>query len=149
MRTSRALATGMMKILLVDDDIVDRMAVLRGFSRAGLDTEIQVASDGMQALAILREGGADARMQESSLVLLDLNMPRMGGLAFLEELRKDPTLRRTVVFVLTTSDSDEDRLAAYDHFIAGYILKSKAGHNFEDLLKLLQAYWSVVILPTS
>lgn len=139
---------GMMKVLLVDDDLVDRMAVLRGFSRAGLDAEIQVASDGIEALAILRKPEQDVRMEHPFLVLLDLNMPRMGGLAFLEELRQDPTLRRTVVFVLTTSDSDEDRLAAYDHFIAGYILKSRAGRNFEELLKLLQAYWSVVILPT-
>ncbi len=139
---------GMMKVLLVDDDLVDRMAVLRGFSRAGLDAEIQVASDGIEALAILRKPEEDVRMEHPFLVLLDLNMPRMGGLAFLEQLRQDPTLRRTVVFVLTTSDSDEDRLAAYDHFIAGYILKSRAGRNFEELLKLLQAYWSVVILPT-
>ena len=140
---------GMMKVLLVDDDLVDRMAVLRGFSRAGLDAEIQVAADGLEALEILRQPNDEARMEEPFLVLLDLNMPRMGGLKFLEELRKDPTLRRTVVFVLTTSDSDEDRLAAYDHFIAGYILKSRAGRNFEELLKLLQAYWSVVILPTN
>ncbi len=138
---------GMIKVLLVDDDLVDRMAVLRGFSRSGLDAEIQVASDGIEALEVLRSVDEATRMQQPFLVLLDLNMPRMDGISFLEETRKDPTLRRTVVFVLTTSDSDEDRLAAYDHFIAGYILKSKAGRNFEELIKLLEAYWSVVILP--
>ena len=138
----------MMKVLLVDDDLVDRMAVMRGFSRAGIEAEIQVASDGIDALTILREVDEETRREQSLLVLLDLNMPRMGGISFLEELRQDPTLKRTVVFVLTTSDSDEDRLAAYDQFIAGYILKSQAGRNFEELLKLLQAYWDVVVLPT-
>ncbi|QDV09802.1 Response regulator rcp1 [Planctomycetes bacterium Poly30] len=137
----------MIKVLLVDDDLVDRMAVLRGFSRAGLDAEIQVASDGAAALEILRSDDASLRMEHPFLVLLDLNMPGMGGLAFLEEVRKDPTLRRTIIFVLTTSDSDEDRLAAYEHLVAGYVLKSKAGRNFEGLLAMLQAYWSVVILP--
>lgn len=138
---------GTIKVLLVDDDLVDRMAVLRGFSRAALDAEVQVASDGREALEILRSDDPKLRMEEPFLVLLDLNMPGMGGLAFLEEVRKDPTLRRTVIFVLTTSDSDEDRMAAYDHLVAGYVLKSKAGRNFEGLISMLQAYWSVVILP--
>lgn len=138
---------GMIKVLLVEDDLVDRMAVLRGFSRAGLDAEIQVASDGLEALEVLRSEDPQTRMDQPFLVLLDLNMPGMGGLAFLEEVRKDPSLRRTIIFVLTTSDSDEDRLAAYDHLVAGYVLKSNAGRNFEGLLAMLQAYWSVVIMP--
>ncbi|MEM8709645.1 MAG: response regulator [Planctomycetota bacterium] len=140
---------GTIKILLVDDDLVDRMAVLRGFARAGLDAEIQVAADGREALDILRSEDPEVRISHPFLVLLDLNMPRMGGLDFLEEVRNDPTLRRTIIFVLTTSDSDEDRLAAYDHFVAGYVLKSRAGRNFEGLLSMLQAYWSVVILPSA
>lgn len=139
---------GMMRVLVVDDDIVDRMAVLRGFSRAGLEAEIQVASDGLEALEILRSVGHGADGGNPFLVLLDLNMPRMSGIPFLEELRKDPGLKRTVVFVLTTSDRDEDRLAAYDQFIAGYILKADAGRNFENLIKLLTAYWNVVVLPS-
>lgn len=138
----------MMRVLVVDDDIVDRMAVLRGFSRAGLEAEIQVASDGLEALEILRSVGHGADGGNPFLVLLDLNMPRMSGIPFLEELRKDPGLKRTVVFVLTTSDRDEDRLAAYDQFIAGYILKADAGRNFENLIKLLTAYWNVVVLPS-
>ena len=139
---------GMMRVLVVDDDIVDRMAVLRGFSRAGLEAEFQVASDGLEALEILRSVGHGADGGNPFLVLLDLNMPRMSGIPFLEELRKDPGLKRTVVFVLTTSDRDEDRLAAYDQFIAGYILKADAGRNFENLIKLLTAYWNVVVLPS-
>ena len=138
---------GMIRVLLVDDDLVDRMAVLRGFTKAGLDAQIQVAADGLEALKILRHENPDQRVEQPFIVLLDLNMPRMGGLAFLEEIRKDPSLRRTIIFVLTTSDNDEDRLAAYDHFVAGYILKSQTGRNFEGLLTMLQAYWSVVMLP--
>ena len=131
---------GMMRVLLVDDSLIDHMAVLRGFSRAGLDAEIQIVSDGVEALKALRNVDKVTRLENPFLLLLDLSMPQMGGISLLEELRKDRSLRRTVVFALTASDSDEDRLAAYDHFIAGCIPKAQAGPNLEELLKLLKAY---------
>jgi len=59
------------------------------------------------------------------LIMLDLNMPRMGGIEFLEELRSDPLLRRILVFVMTTSAAPEDRMKAYDMNVAGYMLKHR------------------------
>ena len=81
------------------------------------------------------------------IILLDLNMPRMGGLEFLKEVRADPGLSDSVVFVLTTSDDDADRCQAYRQHIAGYCVKSRVGADFLELTGLLKAYWRVVELP--
>lgn len=134
------------RILLVDDDEVDRMAVLRGLDKAGIEAEIKVAKDGIEALECLR-GDKQEPVPRPYMVLLDLNMPRLDGLGFLEEIRSDESLRRTVVFVLTTSENDEDKLAAYNQLVAGYVVKSEAGKNFEGLVSLLLSYWEVVALP--
>ena len=74
-------------------------------------------------------------------------MPRMNGLEFLTELRADPELRDSIVFVLTTSRSDEDRVASYNLNVAGYIVKSDVGAGFVRLLGLLDHYWRIVEFP--
>ncbi len=73
-------------------------------------------------------------MPSPCLVLLDLNMPRMGGIEFLDELRRDPLLRRTLVFVMTTSSAEEDRVRAYDRNVAGYIMKHRPGETFLEAI---------------
>jgi CheY-like chemotaxis protein len=78
------------------------------------------------------------------LILLDLDLPRLNGLEFLDALRSDPRLCGTTVFVLTLSDRLEDKLAAYDRQVAGYMLKSKPGENFALLPKLLRSYCRLV-----
>ena len=134
-------------LLLVEDDEIDAEAVQRAFKRERILNPVTVVSDGIEALEALRgENGRDP-VPRPYVVLLDLNMPRMSGLEFLEAVRSDPDLRRSVVFVLTTSESDEDKVAAYDQFVAGYILKSRAGEDFLEVIKLLQSYWRVVEFP--
>jgi CheY-like chemotaxis protein len=71
-------------------------------------------------------------------------MPQMGGLEFLEKLRNDASLRRTVVFVMTTSAAQEDRLRAYDKNVAGYVLKHRFGQSFLDSISMLEHYWRVI-----
>lgn len=78
---------------------------------------------------------------------MDFNLPCMSGLDFLRELRQDPTLRRSIVFMLTTSNLETDMLAAYDYQIAGYFLKTKLQANFSNLLRLLDTYRSLVEFP--
>jgi len=80
-------------------------------------------------------------------VLLDLNMPRMGGIEFLAELRADPSLRRTIVFVMTTSAAEEDRLRAYEKNIAGYVVKHRLGQSFLESISMLEHYWRVIEFP--
>ncbi|MDQ3249827.1 MAG: response regulator, partial [Chloroflexota bacterium] len=134
-------------ILLVEDDDVDAEAVVRAFKKQKINNPFTIVHDGIEALNALRGAGGQRRVPRPYLILLDINMPRMNGLEFLQQLRQDPTLRRSVVFVLTTSRRDEDIMSAYDEQIAGYILKSKAGEHFTHLINMLDAYWRVVEFP--
>ena len=130
-------------ILLVEDDDIDALSVMRAFSKLKIANPIVRAKDGIEALEILK----NQEVEHPYLILLDLNMPRMGGLELLNTLRHDPSLESSVVFVLTTSKDDQDKLAAYKQHIAGYIVKEKLDDGFEDLVKLLDHYWRLVELP--
>ena len=134
-------------ILLVDDDEVDVEAVKRALRKAKITNSVRVAHNGLQALAVLRGENGQPPLPQPSVILLDLNMPRMDGLGFLEELRKDPMLRNRVVFVLTTSADERDMAGAYDKQVAGYIVKGKAGDGFTSLTAMLEHYWRVVEFP--
>ncbi len=133
-------------VLLVEDNVIEHEAVRRAFKRERISNPITTAIDGIEALALLRGDGAEA-IARPYLILLDLNMPRMNGLEFLAELRADPELKDSVVFVLTTSRSDEDRVASYDFNVAGYIVKSDVGTGFMRLIGLLDHYWRIVEFP--
>lgn len=130
-------------ILLVEDDDVDAKSVERAFKKLKIVNPIVRAKDGMIALELLKK----SEVSKPYLILLDLNMPRMGGLEFLAEIRKDEGLKNSVVFVLTTSKDDEDKLAAYEKNIAGYIVKERLQYGFDELVKLLDHYWRIVELP--
>src|SRR5438552_51868 len=113
-----------LNILLVEDDELDVTSIRRAFKKSNIDNPLYVAGDGVEALRMLRgEPGVQAVPKERRLVLLDLNMPRMGGIEFLRALRGDPVLRPTTVIVLTTSDEERDKLSAYNLCVSGYILK--------------------------
>jgi CheY-like chemotaxis protein len=128
-----------LNILLVEDDEVDVMNVERAFKKNNIDYPIYYASNGKEALEMLR---TEAVPDERRLVLLDLNMPKMNGIEFLRELRTDPDLRSTVVVVLTTSSEERDKVEAYELNVAGYILKPVTFDNFVDVISRLDAYWS-------
>ena len=132
-------------ILLVDDDDVDAMGVERSLNKLRLANPFHRARDGVEGLEMLRAKDID----QPYLVLLDLNMPRMTGIEMLQALRSDPDLRSTVVFVLTTSDDDKDKVAAYNEHIAGYIVKNKIETGFDEVMQLLNHYWRLVELPMS
>ena len=133
-------------LLLVEDDVVDAEAIQRAFRQQRIANPFVVVRDGVEALKTLR-GENDVVVPHPFVVLLDINLPRMNGIEFLQALRNDPSLSRTVVFVLTTSDREEDKVAAYDHHVAGYILKSRAGEDFLEVIKLLKVYWRLVEFP--
>jgi CheY-like chemotaxis protein len=135
-------------ILLVDDDKVDAMAVKRSLRDLKISNPIIEAHDGIVALERLRGQNGFDKVPSPCLVLLDLNMPRMGGIEFLEELRCDPDLRCTVVFVMTTSAAEEDRMRAYDKNVAGYVLKHRPGATFLDSISMLEHYWRVIEFPS-
>ena len=136
-------------LLLVEDDEVDVMAVKRALRELKIANPLYLATDGIEALEVLRGENGKTKLSPPYIVLLDLNMPRMGGLEFLDHLRGDPNLTRTVVFVMTTSAAEEDRFRAYDRHVAGFMLKHSAAHTFLDALTMLEHYWRVIELPES
>ena len=133
-----------LNILLVDDDEVDVMTVKRAFSRANITNKLYVATDGIEALNMLRSDGIPPSRR---LVLLDLNMPRMSGIELLRELRADPALHAITVIVLTTSNEDRDRVEAYQLNVAGYLLKPVTFHAFADVMATLNKYWTLMEMP--
>ena len=134
-------------ILLVDDDDVSAESVVRSLRKNAVDFPITLARDGMEALEILRETHPHLSIEKPYLVLLDLNMPRMNGFEFLHEVRGDKTLHSSVIFVLTTSDAESDRVRAYEENIAGYMVKSVVGPQFAKLTSLLESYRATISLP--
>jgi CheY-like chemotaxis protein len=134
-------------ILLVEDDEIDVMGVRRAFRKLKIANPLTVAHNGLEALRILRGEDGHEAPKRPFMVLLDLNLPRMNGIEFLTELRRDPELHSTIVFVLTTSKDDEDRFAAYEFNVAGYMVKSKIGKDFMDLVSMLDHYWRVIEFP--
>jgi CheY-like chemotaxis protein len=133
-----------LNILLVEDDQVDVMNVRRAFERNRIANPLFVAGDGIEALEMLRGGRVPLTRR---IVLLDLNMPRMTGIEFLRELRKDPALMHTPVVILTTSNDDRDKIEAYNLNVAGYLLKPVTFINFVELMATLNKYWTLVELP--
>jgi CheY-like chemotaxis protein len=123
-------------ILLVDDDEVDIRVMLRSLRKLNLEDSVTVARNGEAALRALRGKGGQGqgRIRRPCLVLLDLKMPRMGGLQVLEEMRKDPHIRDTIVFVFSTSSAEEDRRAAFRHNVAAYLVKSSDDEKAVDLV---------------
>ncbi|AUD57996.1 MAG: response regulator [Gammaproteobacteria bacterium] len=133
-------------ILLVDDDDVDYMAVQRAMRQLRLLNPLVRARDGIEALAILTSLDT---IKGPYLILLDLNMPRMNGFEFLEQIRSDPSLSSSVVFMLTTSSTDEDRMKAYSHHVAGYMVKTDIKDGFNNIFNMLEGYWRIVELPSA
>ena len=134
-------------LLLVDDDDGDARSVQRAFASARIANPIVRAIDGIDALDILRGNNGKTKLTPPYLLLVDLNMPRMNGIELVEALRQDHDLHSCIVFVLTTSSRDEDKVAAYDLNVAGYIVKEHAGQDFQRLIDMMQCYWRVVELP--
>ncbi len=134
-------------ILLVDDDDVDTKSIIRAIRKAKILNPIYRAVDGIEALSMLRGEGEYEMVPKPNILIVDLKMPRMDGIEFIQELRKDENLKSTVVFVLSTSKHDEEKMAAYNLNVAGYIVKERAGSDFANLVELIGHYWRIVELP--
>ncbi|MBD1918126.1 MULTISPECIES: response regulator [Cyanophyceae] len=143
------MAKRTVNVLLVEDDEVDVMNVQRAFKRNRIENPLYIASNGLAALDMLRGSDSEppSMPEHRRLVLLDINMPKMNGLEFLQELRQDESLKSTPVVVLTTSDADQDRLEAYRLNVAGYILKPVAFATFADVVAALNQYWALCEIP--
>ena len=124
-------------ILLVEDDRIDAMTVMRALRDLGSSNPIHHVTDGEKALIYLRDPANTRPM----LILLDLNMPRMNGTEFLALIKADEVLRAIPVVVLTTSQEDRDRLCAFGLSAAGYMVKPVDYPQFVDVMRTVRDYW--------
>ena len=135
-------------VLVVEDNDLDVENLQRCLRRMKIENPVFRAKDGVEGLDRLRGRDPETGMKRPYVVLLDLNMPRMNGIEFLEEIRKDPlALSDTPVFVLTTSDHHRDIQAAHRHNVCGYIVKPMDRTEMMEALGMLNSYWQVCKLP--
>lgn len=128
-------------ILLVEDDYLDIMNVERELKKINITHPIHVARNGKEALDLLRgTGGAKKISPAPSVILLDINMPKMNGLEFLAELRREPEFSHIPVFIMTTSNEETDRMAAQRLHVDGYIVKPMSFDNFENSASSLDSF---------
>jgi len=130
-------------LLLIEDDDVDVMTIEREFAKKSIGNQIIRACDGQEALELLQNN----MVPSPYVILLDLNMPRMNGPEFLTQVRADPTLSNSVVFVLTTSIDEQDIESLFNKQIAGYFVK-ESGTDFSDVINVLDSYWKTSYLPS-
>ena len=127
---------------LVEDDRVDIMTVQRALKKVDVSNPLYVARTGIEALGMLRGDGLPRIEPTPSLILLDLNLPKMGGIEFLKELRSDPVLKSLQVIVLTSSNEPGDRAAAYEYEVEDYIVKPHSFDEFSNAMSLILADWA-------
>ena len=131
------------KILLVEDDDVDIMNIQRAFSKTNLINPMVVAKNGLEALDILRGVNGGEPLRWPYVVLLDLNMPKMNGLEFLDAVRKDAKLRNIPIVILTSSSREEDICESYKNQVAGYITKPVEMTHFIEKVAIFGKYWAL------
>ena len=130
-------------VLLVEDDEVDAEAIRRKFHKHGIKNPLHHVACGREALALLRGENQQEKLPRPYIILLDINMPRMNGLDFLQEVRNDESLRESIAFFLTTSARDIDIAAAYRMNAAGYFLKD----NIDELIGMFSTYRQINQFP--
>jgi CheY-like chemotaxis protein len=113
----------LINILLIEDDTLDRMEVQRTLDKKNILYRLKIARNGEEGIAMLNERESPIFTGKPDLILLDINMPKMNGMEFLQKVRGDNQLRDTKVFVLTTSDESEDKVVAAQFGVSGFITK--------------------------
>ena len=113
----------LINILLIEDDYLDQLEVQRILDKKSIFYQIKIAANGEAGLAMLKEKDSPIYNGPPDIILLDLNMPKMNGFEFLEAMRKESEFRSVKIFVLTTSDEKEDKLAVKQFGVSGFITK--------------------------
>lgn len=137
------------EVLLVDDNYDDAFFAIKCFEQCSYDVNVHHVDNGGECLAMLRKEGAFSAAPTPDLILLDLNMPEMGGREVLSKIVNDAVLRRLPVVILTTSDASSDIVAMYSLRCSSYIIKPVDLNEFQRVVQSLGDYWfSVSALPT-
>ena len=142
---------GLHPILIAEDDEDDYLLTIEALKEAGVNTQVKWVKDGEELMDYLEPIGTTINKSSPefpSLILLDLNMPRKDGREVLDEIKKNNTLRKIPVVVLTTSNAETDVNHAYDLGVNSYIQKPVRFNEFVEVIKVLSRYWfQIVKLP--
>lgn len=132
-------------IMLVEDDPGDQKLIKQSLLKQRISNEIYITGTGEEALEFLEKAKDDVDgFPVPELILLDLNMPGIGGKEFLKRIKADGQLDTIPVVILTTSDSDQDIIDSYKLHASGYIKKPVSLIGFKDVLRDLEEYWFVI-----
>lgn len=130
-------------ILLVEDDQVDVMTVKRALKEIRVTNPVVNLENGEEALKYLR----DPASVKPCIILLDLNMPIMNGIEFLQVAKQDTKLKRIPVVVLTTSEEQQDKVNSFEWGVAGYMAKPVDYRQFVEVMRSIDAYWTISEMP--
>jgi CheY-like chemotaxis protein len=130
-------------ILLVEDDQVDVMTIRRALKEIHVVNPVVHTEHGEAGLDYLR----DTTKARPCIILLDLNMPVMNGIEFLQQIKQDPLLRAIPVVVLTTSDEQPDKLRSFEFGVAGYMAKPVDYRRFVEMMRSVDMYWTLSAMP--
>jgi DNA-binding response OmpR family regulator len=137
------------RILLVEDDPNDVELTLSGLAEYNLANEVVIASDGEEALDYLFRRGRFANRPggNPAVVLLDLKLPKVGGLEVLRSMKGDENLKLVPVVILTSSREERDMVDGYKLGTNAYVVKPVDFHQFVDAIRHIGAFWAVVNEP--
>ncbi len=130
-------------ILLVEDDKVDTMTVIRALKEIHVTNPLVHLENGEEAVNYLREPASE----KPCIILLDLNMPIMNGIEFLQVVKNDDQLKRIPVVVLTTSEEQQDKVNSFNMGVAGYMAKPVDYRQFVEVMRSIDAYWTISEMP--
>ncbi len=137
-------------ILLIEDNPDDVELTLHAFQKNHMANDVVVATDGAEGLDYLfgtgKYAGRDAE-EPPALILLDLQLPKIGGLEVLRKVREDERTKRVPVVILTTSDEEEDIVNGYNGGANSYLRKPVDFTEFMNSVKQLEVYWMVLNTP--
>jgi two-component system response regulator len=141
------MINGVAALLLVEDNRDDEELTLRGLKRTNLKTPVDVVRDGQEALDYFFGTNGQAAKPVPAVVLLDLKLPRVGGLEVLRRIRAAERTRRVPVVILTSSSEDGDLINGYDLGANSYVCKPIQFDEFAAAIAQLGVYWLIINEP--
>jgi len=141
---------GSFAVLLAEDNEHDIIATKRAWKKHHIANPLYIVKDGEECLDFLHQRGRYGEVETTprpGILLLDINMPKMDGLAVLKHIREDRKLRHLPVVILTSSKDEEDRLKSYNLGVNAYIVKPVGFDNFSEAVRTINLFWELVDLP--
>ena len=137
-------------VLMAEDDEHDIVAIKRAWKKRKINNPLYIVNDGEECLDYLYQRGKYSEQGTAprpGILLLDMKMPKMDGLAVLEHIRKSDEFHRLPVIIFTTSKDEADRLKSYDLRANAYIVKPMGFDNLSEAVNTINLFWELVQLP--